>query len=318
MIRRDYRRSPSWRTALGGVLSALLAASCVSFGSPTDRLPLTPTPSDDIVVASFDFPESALLAELYAGVLEANRYPVTRLINLGSRETVDPALLQGHVDLVPEYLGTALAFTSLGRSKASSNPHLMTQKLAAVLRPQGVSVAKPAAAQNRNGIVVTKDTAQRAGLEAISDLQDEASGFTFGGPPECPERPLCLPGLEARYGLEFETFLPLDAGGPATLSALQAGEIDVGLLFTTDPDIVAHDLVLLEDDRELQPAENVVPILRSELLERFDPGVLTAIGKVTRRLSTSELRTLNRETEIEGRSPRTVADEWLAQQGLVE
>jgi osmoprotectant transport system substrate-binding protein len=90
------------------------------------------------------------------------------------------------------------------------------------------------------------------------------------------------------------------------------------LLFTTDPDIVAHDLVLLEDDRKLQPAENVVPILRSDVLERYGPGLLTAIGEVTRRLSTSDLRTLNRGTELEGRSPRTVAREWLAQRGLVE
>lgn len=317
-MRRDFRKSARRRARLAGALSGLLAVSCLSLGAPTARLPLEPASSEKIIVASFDFPESALLAELYAGILEADDYPVTRLINLGSRETVDPALLQGQVDLVPEYLGTALAFSSLGRSNPSSNTRDMTKKLTAVLQPRGVSVAKPAEAQNRNGIVVTKETAERYGLVAISDLREEASGFIFGGPPECPERPLCLPGLKARYGLRFETFLPLDAGGPATVGALQTGEVDVGLLFTTDPDIVAHQFVLLEDDRELQPAENIVPILRSEVLNRYGSGLLKTIGKVTRRLTTSDLRTLNRGTELEGRSPRIVAGEWLAQQGLVE
>jgi len=299
--------------------SSMLVVSCVSFGSSTARLPVgREAAGEDIVVASFDFPESALLAELYAEVLEERGFPVTRLINLGSRETVDPALFQGHVDFVPEYLGTALAFSSLGRSAASSNKGAMAKELATVLQPNGVSVAEPAAAQNQNGFVVTKATAERHGLVQISDLQDVAKGLAFGGPPECPERPLCLAGLEERYDLSFREFLSLDAGGPATISALEEGDVDVALLFTTDPDIAAHDLVLLEDDRSLQPAENVVPIIRLEVLELYGSEFAMAIRQVTRRLSTSDLRILNRRIELGERSTKDVAVRWLREQGLIE
>lgn len=307
------------RTQMTLVALSVLAVSCVSFGSSATRLPRDVGRSgDDIVVASFDFPESALLAELYAGVLEEHGYPVRRLINLGSRETVDPALFQGLVDFVPEYLGTALAFSSLGRSAASSNKGAMAKELATLLQPNGVSVAEPAAAQNQNGFVVTKATAKRHGLVQISDLQDVAKSLAFGGPPECPERPLCLAGLEERYDLSFKEFLSLDAGGPATISALEGGDVDVALMFTTDPDIAARDLVLLEDDRSLQPAENIVPIVRLEVLDRYGAQFETTIRQVTRRLTTADLRNLNRRIELGERSTRGVAAGWLKEQGLTE
>ena len=270
------------------------------------------------MVASFDFPESALLAELYAAVLEEEGYPVTRLINLGSRETVDPALFQGLVDFVPEYAGTALVFSTLGRSAPSSDAQDTVNQLATALRPKGVSVPGHAAAQNQNGFVVTQETADRLKLAAISDLKDEAESLTFGGPPECPERPLCLAGLEERYGLNFQEFLSLDASGPATTGALQTGEVDVALLFTTDPDIAAQDLVLLEDDRSLQPAENVVPIVRLEVLDRYGSEFATTIRQVTLRLTTADLRNLNRRIELGEQSTRGVAAGWLKEQGLIE
>jgi osmoprotectant transport system substrate-binding protein len=303
--------------ALLVVVLCLVTASCVSFGGPSTRLPVTEDGRSDVVVASFNFPESALLAEMYAGILEERDYSVTRLINLGSRETVDPALFQGHVDLVPEYLGAALAFTTLGRSIPSSDTEAMAEKLARVLRPNGVSVTEPAEAQNQNGIVVTRETASRYGLDSISDLREEAGRLVFGGPPECPERPHCLPGLEKRYGLNFLRFQPLDVGGPATVTALETGDVDVALLFTTDPDIVARNFVLLADDRNLQPAENVVPIVRTDVLDRYGDEFKDAISEVTSRLSTLHLRELNRKIELEGLRPGTVAREWLSGEGLV-
>ncbi len=194
----------------------------------------------------------------------------------------------------------------------------MRRRLAQVLQPEGVSVMDMATAQNQNGVVVTAATAARFGVEEISDLESVAARFSFGGPPECVERPLCLPGLESRYGLSFKKFVPLDPGGPTTVAALEEGVIDVGLLFTTDPDIAAHDLVLLDDDRGLQPAENVVPIVRSSVLERFGGGVRMALHAVTERLTTSSLRRLNHMIEVLGKDPREVANRWLTVQGLVD
>jgi osmoprotectant transport system substrate-binding protein len=157
----------------------------------------------------------------------------------------------------------------------------------------------------------------RYNLIRISDLAPFASELTFGGPPECAERPSCLIGLEKVYDLHFEEFQPLDVGGPATVAALQGGEVDVALLFTTDPNIGEHDFVLLTDNRRLQPAENVVPIARSETLGRH-LGMRELIDGVTRALSTEELRELNRLVDLEGQRPESVAKEWLREEGLVE
>jgi osmoprotectant transport system substrate-binding protein len=193
----------------------------------------------------------------------------------------------------------------------------MQAALDEALRDRGVEALAYGPAQNHNGIVVTEETAMRFNLIRISDLASFASELTFGGPPECPERPSCLIGLEDVYGLRFDAFQPLDVGGPATVAALTGGEVDVGLLFTTDPNIGENDLVLLIDNRRLQPAENVVPIARSEVLGRHT-GMREVVDGVTRALSTEDLRELNRLVELERQRPQAVAHEWLLLEGLVE
>ena len=136
---------------------------------------------------------------------------------------------------------------------------------------RGLVAARPAPAQDANAIVVTAATAARYGLRSIADLARVAPGLVFGGPPECPGRAYCLPGLQRAYGLRFKAFIPLDAGGPLTLQALEAGNIGVALLFTTDPGIPARHLVVLADDRGLQPAENITPLVRRDVIARYGP-----------------------------------------------
>jgi osmoprotectant transport system substrate-binding protein len=298
------------------LLAVLGAGACVEIGAP-GRIPTQQRSGPDIIVGSFDFSESALLAELFATMLEERGYPVRRMSQLGAREIVLPALRQGRVDLVPEYLGTALGFVTLGDGNAVSDPAAMRRRLAARLAPEDVTVLDIAPAQNQNGVVVTRATADRFGLRTISDLRGVAARLSFGGPPECAERPLCLPGLRSRYGLRFERFVPLDPGGPTTVAALDEGLIDVGLLFTTDPQLNGDDLVLLRDDRELQPPENIVPIVRSSVLRRFGTGIRDALDDLTERLTTSSLRTLNHMVEVRGQRPREVATLWLTAQELV-
>jgi osmoprotectant transport system substrate-binding protein len=311
------RRVRGSRARIALLSAAFVLAACqINIGPPTGRIPGESANSAAIEVASFDFSESVLVAELYARVLQERGYPVRRLTGLGSREVVQPALLQDRVDLVPEYLGTALGFVTLGRARITSDARAMHRRLARVLRPEGISVMDYASAENKNGVAVTVATAARYDLESISDLREEAPSLSFGGPPECPERPLCLPGLQSRYGLRFEEFVPLDPGGPTTVAALRDGGIDVALLFSTDPRIAQPDLVLLRDDRELQPAENIVPILRSSVLERFGPGLREALQAVTEHLTTSSLRALNFLVEIRGEDPREVARRWIAQREL--
>ena len=190
--------------------------------------------------------------------------------------------------------------------------------LARSLAGRGLLAAQPAAAQNSNAIVVTAATAARYGLRSITDLAAVAPRLVFGGPPECPERAFCLRGLQRAYGLHFKSFVPLDAGGPLTLQALRAADIGAGLLFTTDPDISAQHLVVLTDDRALQPAENVTPVLRRDVVARYGTGLITVLNGVSAWLTTTSLRDLDAQVELDGRRPAAVAEAWLRAHGLTQ
>ncbi|MGH2816429.1 MAG: glycine betaine ABC transporter substrate-binding protein, partial [Actinomycetota bacterium] len=182
----------------------LLAAGC-----DRDRPP--PGPPEDprrptIRLASFDFAESELLAQLYGQALGQHGFPVEQVVQLGAREVVTPALEQGKIDMVPEYLGSALNFLNDGDRVATADPGLTHARLEQAFAPRGISVLAFAPAQDRNGFVVAGDTARRHGLEKLSDLTPMASRLTFGGPPECAQRVLCLRGLEEVYKLQFKRF----------------------------------------------------------------------------------------------------------------
>jgi len=270
-----------------------------------------------ITVGSFDFPESVLLAEIYGQALAAARFPVRILPNLGPREVVDSALMDGLLQVVPEYAGSALEFFTLGRLSATSDAGAVHRALAGSVAGRGLVAARPALAQDANAIVVTAATAARYRLRSIADLARVAPGLTFGGPPECPGRAYCLPGLKRVYGLRFKAFLPLDAGGPLTLQALEAGYIGVALLFTTDPNIPARHLVALADDRRLQPAENITPLVRRDAIARYGPRLLAVLNRVSARLDTSTLRALDTRVELKRQPPRRVASSWLRARGLI-
>jgi osmoprotectant transport system substrate-binding protein len=268
-------------------------------------------------VGSFDFPESVLLAGIYADALTAQGFLARVLPDLGARELVDPALMSGLVQVVPEYSGSALEFVSLGRLSATSDVTATSGALAELVAGRGLVAGHPSAAQDANVIVVTAATAARYGLRSVADLARVTPRLAFGGPPECPERAYCLLGLKQVYGLRFRGFLPLDAGGPLTLQALEAGDIGVALLFSTDPAITADHLVVLADDRGLQPAENVVPLVRRDAVARYGPRLLAALDTVSARLSTGSLRALDAQVELRGDNPGSVARTWLRVQGLI-
>ena len=295
---------------------ALVATACSGSGGSGPG-PVVGTGRPVIVVGSFDFPESILLAYLYADALADRGYPVRVLPGLGTRELVDPALMVGLLQLVPEYTGSALEFVSLGRISATASVVATAGALARAMAGRGLITGLPAAAQDGNAIVVTAATAARYRLRTISDLAAVANHLVFGGPPECPERAYCLLGLRLTYGLRFGQFVPLDAGGPLTRQALIAGDISVALLFTTDPAIKTQHLVVLADNRGLQPAENVVPVIRRAIAGRYGYGLLAALDAVSARLSTPGLAALDADVELGNGDPRTVAEHWLRAEGLV-
>ena len=314
------RAAPERRTAVYAACLALAAVCCACTGTGS-RVPADPAGEAGqhgavITVGSFDFPESVLLADIYADALTAQGFPARMLPDLGARELVDPALMSGLVQVVPEYSGSALEFVSLGRQPATSDVTATGRALAGWAAGRGLVAGRPSAAQDANVIVVTAATAARYDLRSVADLARVAPRLAFGGPPECPERVYCLPGLKQVYGLRFRVFIPLDAGGPLTLQALQAGNIGVALLFSTDPAITTDHLVVLADNRGLQPAENVVPLVRRDAVARYGPRLLTVPGTVSARLTTGSLRALNARVELRGQDPRPVAQSWLRTQGL--
>jgi len=288
------------------LLVALLAAGCQRGQSP-------PPPEDPerptIQLASFDFPESEILGELYGQALRQHGFPVELVVQLGAREVVAPALEQGKVDMVPEYLGSALNFLNDRDRVATADAGLTHARLEQAFAPRGVSVLAFAPAQDRNGFVVTGDLARRNGLEEISDLAPMAGRLAFGGPPECPQRPLCLKGLQDLYGLRFARFEAMPSRA-VTAAALDSGEIDVGMIETTDPNLIEADLVQLTDDRNLQPADNVVPVVRREVLDAYGPPMVTLLNAVSAKLTTAELTKLNRQV-AEGRPAADAVAAWL-------
>ena len=305
------------RSRLAAVVAGLVALTLLT--SCRESRPQVQDPQrrgSEVVVASFNFPESAVLAEIYARAIEAAGIPVRREIDLGPRELVQPALLGGLVDVVPEYLGTALASLQPSSDVAPGDPSAVRQALTGALEARGVRVLDAAPAQNQNGVVVSRETAERYRLDAVSDLAAVAGGMVLGGPPECPQRPYCGAGLQRVYGLHFERFVPLE-NEQQRATALTDGVVDVAVMFTTDGRLATGDLVLLRDDRGLQPSENVVPLATARSIERFGVRLLDAVNGVSARLTTNNLRFLNWRISIADRNVATEARGWLERQLLV-
>ena len=284
---------------------ALVAGACGS-GDDADG----PT----IVVATFNFGESLILGEIYAQVLEDAGYPVERNLGLGSREVVKPALESGEIGLVPEYTGSLGNFLGV---TPTADEQSTWQEVKDAFEENGVTLLGYAPAQDKNGFVVTGETAASLGLAKVSDLAPVAGDLVFGGPPECPERLNCLPGLESVYGLTFAEFKPLDVGGPLTVAALEGGDIDVGVLFTTDGVIAAKGLVLLEDDQGLNPAENIVPAVGMDIVDAYGDDFVELLDSVSAAITTPGLTEMNRRAGIDQEDPAAIAADWLSSNGFV-
>jgi osmoprotectant transport system substrate-binding protein len=308
----------SVRKSAAGVacwLGLALMASCHPAGT-TSAGPASGGQGGAVVVASFNFPESELLAAIYALAIQHAGIPVQLLLDLGPRELVQPALEQGLVDVVPEYLGTALTSLVPHPGVPMSDPAAVRTALAGALAPWHVQVMDPAAAQDQNGLAVTAATARRLGVRTVSDLRRAEGRLTFGGSPECPDRAYCLPGLREVYGLSFGRFVPL-ATEPQRVAALEAGVVDVAVLDTTDGNLATGRLVLLVDDRRLQPAENVVPVITGSAIERYGNRLADAVNTVSAQLTTRSLLFLDWRVEVAGNNVQAEAHAWLERHGIL-
>jgi len=288
----------------------------------------TPTPvettvegSGPITIGSFNFGESRILANIYSQVLQAAGFEPT-IKELTNREVVEPALEDGEVQVVPEYIGTLTEFLNAkanGPDAAAVSSDDVNATLAAgqkLANAAGITLLVPSAAADQNAFAVTRAFSEENGITTLSDLAEYSKNnkVVLGGPAECPTRDFCQPGLEDVYGLKVGDFVSLDAGGPLTKTALNQGKIDVGLIFSSDGAIDANDYVVLEDDKSLQNSDNIVAAVNTAALT---PALEKALNDVNAALTTSDLVSLNKQVDIDRGDPATVAAAWLKSKGLV-
>ncbi len=262
-----------------------------------------------LTIAGFNFSESSILSHIYAGALRNDGYTVNVRANLGNREIVAPALERGEVDLYLGYAATDLEFYNSGAGEATADPRATTDRLRTRLQSKGLTALDPSTAVDQNAFAVTQATADRYKLKKLSDLTAVAPQLTLGGPAECPTRPFCAKGLEDKYGIRFRAFRALDGGGPLTKNALRNGDIDVALLFSSD----AKGFLLLEDDKGLQNADNVVPIMTAR---SATDDVRSVLNRVSAALTTAELTEMNKRAELDKEDPSVLAEGWLRDNGF--
>lgn len=301
------------------VALVVLLASCASSGgqNPLQGATEDPAPAGDgagaIAIGAVNFGESIILAEMYRAALDERGIEVARVTQLESREGTFPALRNGDLDILPEYTGELLSFLQKGAVE-ESDPQQVTQMLREQLEGTGVVALEPSPAQDVDVLVVRPETAQMFNLQMVSDLAPVADQLVVGGPPELETRSVGLPGLQRVYGITFKEFVPTDAGGPVAVQALESGRVDAVRLFSTNPIIEERGWIVLEEDKPLTPPQNVIPVVRDEILT---PEIEIALNEVSAALTTETLLNLNRRYDIEKQDADTIAQDFLREQGLI-
>ena len=284
---------------------ALTAVACGSSPSSSSN-----TPKGTITVAGFKFSEGSVLAELYGQALQHAGYTMKFDLNLGTREVVAPAIKSGQVDLYIGYAATDLEYYDNAAGEATGDVTATTAKLNSHLQSLGLQALTPSAAQDQNGFAMTQANATKYNATKLSDLASIGGQLVLGAGPECPTRPFCAPGLQKTYGITFKSFKALDTDGPLTRAALKSNDIQVGLVFTSDADLQSLGLVVLQDDKHLQNADNVVPIVRTPVASAEVKKVLNAVSAG---LSTADLINLNSQVELQHMDPDVVTKAYLQQ-----
>jgi osmoprotectant transport system substrate-binding protein len=295
--------------------AALVLTACGGGGDPlqsgSGSASGAPATGDTIVVGSANFAENQILAEIYAQALQAKGVKVEKRLNIGSRETYFPGLQDGSIDLIPEYTGVLLQYVD--KNAEQTRPDEVYTALQGAL-PGTLSVLDKSAAEDKDAVVVTRETATRLNVKSIEDLAPQCGQLVFGGPPEFQQRPDGVPGLQKTYNCAFKEFRSLDAGGPLTVGALKNGDVQAADLFTTDAAIVANDFVVLDDPKNNFAAQNVVPLINKA---KANDTVKQTLNAVSAKLTTEGLTALNAEAAGDAKpSPETVAKNWLSQNSL--
>jgi len=293
-------RRRSWALLTAGLL---ILAVTLSAGVASAQ-------SKSLTVGSKDFSGAQAISQAYGQALENKGYDITFKDNLGATEIVYAALQSGDLDGYADYQGTLLTYLGGTPTGDSAETYKALQDK---LKGTDITVSKPAPAVDVNGFYVSKATAKKHKLETVSDLAKVAPDLTFGGPPECEERPLCLGDTSQQlYGLDFSEVKKLDAGGPITVQALEDGDIDVALLFTGSS-VIPKDAVLLKDDKALQPADNPVFVIKKD---KANAATLKVLNQVSAKLNTAAYNKMSLDISENKEDPSDVAAAFLKKNKL--
>jgi osmoprotectant transport system substrate-binding protein len=308
------------RYALGAVaaLAVVVLAACSSSSKSTGGGSTAASAGSSsaagagsVTIGSANFQENVLLADIYAAAMKAKGVTVKTKLNIGSRQVYIPALQDGSIDLIPEYSGVLLQYFNKTATQVSSDDVLAALKTAL---PPALTVLDQSSAQDKDAIVVSKDTAAKYNLKTIADLAPVAGQLTLGAAPEFQTVADGVPALKSLYGVTFGTFKPLDAGGPLTINALKNGQIDAGDIFSTDPSVAANGFVVLDDPKNEFAAQNVLPLISKS---KVTPTITSALNAVSAKLDTATLTTLVAKVITDKQDPTVVASDWLKSEGLI-
>ncbi len=295
--------------ALGASMLVLIGACSTGGGSK-------PT----IKVGSVGFDEARIMAEAYAQVLEGAGYGVNRDgIGLGDRKVLLPALESGQIDLQPEYIGSGLAAGYRGTPTGAPAANRTPLPVILAGKGGGVTVLDYTPAQDQNAFVVRKETADQLSLTKMSDVAAVQDKLKLGLAKDCPTNPLCGTALKDAYGLDVSGATLLDACSTPMAQALAAKTIDLGELCSTQPDIIVNGFVLLEDDKQTQPADNISPLVRDDFLAKTDKAAFSKLlNDVSAKVDTATLADLYKQVSVDKKDIKDVVSTWLKAQGLVK
>ncbi|WP_404867996.1 ABC transporter substrate-binding protein [Kitasatospora griseola] len=297
------------RTAVAVAVLMLGAAACSSSGGGDPLAAKSPAAQGGsgktVVVGSANFPENVLLASIYSQALQAKGVKVEEKFNIGSREVLYGQLQSGALTVLPEYNGALLGY--LDAKSTATGKDAVNTELAAKL-PAGLGILDSAAAEDKDSLTVTQETADRLGVKSIADLAGKAQDLVIGGPPEFKSRR--EQQFKDAYGLTFKEWKPT---ADTTANALKDGTVQVGNVFTTDPKIVQLKLVSLNDPKNLFSSQNVTPLVNKAGLDATGTAALNAVSA---RLDTAGLTALMKRVAVDKEDPSAVAKDWLKTNGL--
>jgi osmoprotectant transport system substrate-binding protein len=327
-VRIDYKRL---RVAMAGLLALALTLGVAACGSSSDSSSSTSEEAGEsggaivsnpkngkvsLTIGSKNFPEQEILGEIFTQALTAAGYKAKSDLNLGSETVAHQAVKSGAISGYPEYASTALtSFFGVEPEEVPAGAQPAYEKAKAEFEKEGLTAFPPTPFASANAVGTLKKTAEKYGLETVSDLEGQSQKLSLYGSPECRQRIDCLAGLEKYYGLQFKSFHSVDIGLRYTV--LEKGQADLSILFTTDPQLSAEKdkFVILEDDKHVFPAGNVIFVTKSSTAKEAGPDYEKTIVEVQKGLTLPVMQELDARVELEKQTPKEAAAAYLKSAG---